>query len=227
MPTNTDQGQSFVDWHNSLGCNDDYNCEGDIYVVATIGFWSDFTTPWIEEAQTAIKSFLNLSDDVFDVGMTLPLSRFASVRQNDVVNTLVDKFEDTETFAAINETVTMNLGGQVVGFDMKINFDLFMSNGNIVNKIAYSSSNATDQPIIKLADNVTSWNVGDTIVIGSTDFNQDHTETFKLIECGNDCSDFEVTEVDNASVDPSFCLGQVESGTDLQSLGSHRHTYRR
>ena len=191
MPTNTDQGQSFVDWHESLGCNDDYNCGGDIYVVATVGFWSDFTTPWTEEAKTTIINFLNLPDDVFDGGMTLPLNRFASVRQNNVMNTLVDKFEETDTFATVNDTVTLNLGGQMVGYDMQINFNLYMSSQNMVNKISYSSSNATNQPIIRLADNVTSWNVGDTIVIGSTDFNQDHTEQFRLIECDN-CSAFEV-----------------------------------
>ena len=107
------------------------------------------------------------------------------------MNTLVDKFEETDTFATVNDTVTLNLGGQMVGYDMQINFNLYMSSQNMVNKISYSSSNATNQPIIRLADNVTSWNVGDTIVIGSTDFNQDHTEQFRLIECNN-CSAFEV-----------------------------------
>ena len=38
-------------------------------------------------------------------------------------------------------------------------------------------------PIITLADDVSSWNVGDQIAIGSTDFNQDHTEVLTIIDC--------------------------------------------
>ena len=189
LPTNTDQGQSFVDWFNSTNCNDDYNCEGDIYVFATVGYWAEstFFTPWIpanswtDEAKTLLQDFLDLPDDIFDTQQTV--ARFASVRQNGNANTFVGRFGENGGNAAINNTVTVNLGGQVTGFDMIIGFDLFLSAASIVNKITYSSSSVTDQPIIKLADDVSSWNIGDTVVIGSTDFNQDHTEEFRLVNC--------------------------------------------
>ena len=56
--------------------------------------------------------------------------------------------------------------------------------GSNVAKVSYSSpTNSITNPIITLADDVSSWEVGDQIAIGSTDFSQDHTEVFQIVSC--------------------------------------------
>ena len=49
----------------------------------------------------------------------------------------------------------------------------------------------TNNPKIRLADDVTSWRVGDKIVIATTDFSLDQSEDYEVAPCG-DCGPHEL-----------------------------------
>ena len=50
-------------------------------------------------------------------------------------------------------------------------------------QVTYSSSTKGDIPIITLADDVSSWEVGDKILVASTSFEVRESETFTIVEC--------------------------------------------
>ena len=50
-------------------------------------------------------------------------------------------------------------------------------------KVDYSSSTQGTQPIITLVDDVSSWKVGDKILIASTSFEVRESETFTIVDC--------------------------------------------
>ena len=58
-----------------------------------------------------------------------------------------------------------------------------------------------DRSIISLENNVSSWEVGDKIVVASTSWNPAESETFKIIEC-SECSEFQVS----VKIDTIFIL---------------------
>ena len=44
-----------------------------------------------------------------------------------------------------------------------------------------------EAPIITLTESVSSWNIGDEIVIASTDYDPRRSEVFTIMDCGNIC----------------------------------------
>ena len=67
---------------------------------------------------------------------------------------------------------------------MEFRYNGYASTNLNVGKVSYSSStNSITEPILTLADNVDSWEVGDEIAVGSTDFSQDQTEVFTILAC--------------------------------------------
>ena len=54
-------------------------------------------------------------------------------------------------------------------------------------RVDYTSSTQDEQPIITLTDDVTSWKVGDEIMVASTSFDARDSEVFTIIECDS-CS---------------------------------------
>ena len=50
-------------------------------------------------------------------------------------------------------------------------------------QVDYSSSTQGDIPIITLVDDVSSWEVGDQIMVASTSFEVRESETFTIVEC--------------------------------------------
>ena len=98
--------------------------------------------------------------------------------------------------------LTIPLGGEKSGFEfsikIEVNYEEFeitddvfttFSTNNFVNNysttIRYSSPSAGVAPIITLDDDASTWEVGDTIVIASTDFDARNSETFVISECAN------------------------------------------
>ena len=58
-----------------------------------------------------------------------------------------------------------------------------MFNNKAVHQVTYSSSTKSQQPIIEVSDDVTSWQVGDRIVVASTSFDVRDSEVFEIIDC--------------------------------------------
>ena len=55
-------------------------------------------------------------------------------------------------------------------------------------RLMYASSYDPDEaPIITLMESVSSWNIGDEIVIASTDYDPRRSEVFTIMDCGNIC----------------------------------------
>ena len=77
--------------------------------------------------------------------------------------------------------------------------------------IRYTSPDAGKAPIIDLAKDISSWQVGDTIVIASTDIDPRHSETFVIQQC-DECSNFQV-RLDRAPTHSHW--GRVDSNTGL------------
>ena len=50
-------------------------------------------------------------------------------------------------------------------------------------QVTYSSSTKGDIPIIELVDDVSSWEVGDQILVASTSFEARESETFTIMPC--------------------------------------------
>ena len=50
-------------------------------------------------------------------------------------------------------------------------------------QVSYSSSTKGDIPIIELVDDVSSWEVGDQILVASTSFEARESETFTIMDC--------------------------------------------
>jgi hypothetical protein len=94
----------------------------------------------------------------------------------------------------INGTLKIDLHGSKSGYEMEIFVDLYQpwfdeQNAEFPNAddyravISYMQPSAYTAPIISLAEDVTSWEAGDTIVIASTDYNPYESETFQLQKC--------------------------------------------
>ena len=67
---------------------------------------------------------------------------------------------------------------------MELRYNGYAASNLNVGLVSYSSStNHVTQPILTLADDVSSWEVGDEIAVGSTDYSQDQTEVFEIIAC--------------------------------------------
>ena len=62
---------------------------------------------------------------------------------------------------------------------------------NSFQRVQYSSSTKGQTPIITLADNVSSWEVGDQIMVASTSFDSRDSEVFTIVNC-DECSDHQV-----------------------------------
>ena len=69
--------------------------------------------------------------------------------------------------------------------------NIVLNNGTVSNafrngfksEIKYSSPTEGQLPIIKLADDVTSWSVGDKIMIAATNFLATESEVFVIVDC--------------------------------------------
>ena len=85
--------------------------------------------------------------------------------------------------ASITEDLTFPLGGQYTGFDVRISASIESTKSEIGYTSSLFLAEGSDQPIITLAEDVSSWLVGDQISIGSTDYSQDQTEVFTLVQC--------------------------------------------
>ena len=100
-------------------------------------------------------------------------------------DSVVPMYQDAENSMLIVDH-TFDLEGQVTGYQMDMHMELRYNGygGSNVAKVSYSSpTNSITNPIITLADDVSSWEVGDQIAVGSTDFSQDHTEVFQIVSC--------------------------------------------
>ena len=71
---------------------------------------------------------------------------------------------------------------EVEGFLANDNFpNMFFNKG--VQQVSYSSSTKDEQPIITVTADVSSWHVGDEIMVASTSFDARDSEVFTIIEC--------------------------------------------
>ncbi len=99
------------------------------------------------------------------LGIDIPESviRFAAIIQNGIVEQ-VEEFTFSRNFALKN---------QMTGFDFDVSVSICENAATCETTVAYSSTTAqVQQPVITLADDVSSWNVGDGISVGSTDYSQ-------------------------------------------------------
>ena len=94
------------------------------------------------------------------------------------------EFDVAANHAIVNRTFIIPLSGQMIGESIRVKSLFSLGQNPAYSTIEYDSSKTDiSNPIITLAEDVSSWEEGDEIAIGSTDFNQDHTEKFKLLKC--------------------------------------------
>ena len=63
--------------------------------------------------------------------------------------------------------------------------------------VRYTGPNEGAQPILTLADDVSSWEIGDKIVVAATNFDPRESETFFIVDCEGQCAENQV-KVDRA-----------------------------
>ena len=161
------QNEAFQEWYDSIiyspHCEtENINCNEDIFVIGTTGRYS----PQNENTTAILRSWL---------GIDIPESRiqFAAIIQNGIVEQ-VEEFTFSRNFALKN---------QMTGFDFDVSVSICENAASCETTVSYSSTMANvEQPIITLADDVSSWNVGDGISVGSTDYSQARLYmTYRLI----------------------------------------------
>ena len=159
--------------------------------------YAELFKPMEDSFRTAMSDFFGLPEDTFGGSNAYRLGRFVVIKHGDTVQFASEDWGHT-TASTLQHDFTIPLGGMKNGFDMKISFDLMMpsfhniseasTNGAFVDmytKVEYGPGKFVTKtgPIIELSDDVSSWEVGDEIVIGSTDFDQDGSETFIVQRC--------------------------------------------
>ena len=58
--------------------------------------------------------------------------------------------------------------------------------------VRYTGPNEGGQPILTLADDVSSWEIGDQIVVAATNFDPRESETFFIVDCEGQCAENQV-----------------------------------
>ena len=58
--------------------------------------------------------------------------------------------------------------------------------------VRYTGPNEGEQPILTLADDVSSWEIGDKIVVAATNFDPRESETFFIVDCEGQCAENQV-----------------------------------
>ena len=81
---------------------------------------------------------------------------------------------------------------------------------NVKQYIRYGGPDKDQAPILTLAVDVSSWQVGDQVVVGSTHFDPRESETFTLVECG-ECTTNQV-KVDRAPTNTHW--GRIDREVD-------------
>ena len=152
--------------------------------------------------RAAMANFFNLPEDTFGGSMSsYRLGRFAVMTRQGETPMVAAADWDHEDESQVFTDFTIDLRGAKSGFDMTVHIDLFMpefeditqasSSGafqEMTTKIRYGPvKGMMTTPIITLADDVSTWENGDEIVVASTDFEQDLTETFHVVSC-KECS---------------------------------------
>ena len=139
-----------------------------------------------------LKSFFGV-----DLDGSSALDRFAYVRHSDGTTdgsyVAGGGLSGPDQGARLYWNVTTPLGGNMVGFDMRIRFEMTLASQNDpqLARVHYDSSSYDEDTILTLAEDVSSWEVGDKIAVGSTDFDQDFTEEFQIVACSQ-CSSNQV-----------------------------------
>ena len=105
---------------------------------------------------TVLKKLLRRS--VFSIGRLWDPRCPANFKNKDLTYLKVQNYIDTDTFP-----------------------DTFQNSAKF--QVDYSSSTQGDIPIITLVDDVSSWEVGDQIMVASTSFEVRESETFTIVEC--------------------------------------------
>ena len=58
--------------------------------------------------------------------------------------------------------------------------------------VRYTGPNEGQAPILTLADDVSSWEIGDKIVVAATNFDPRESETFFIVDCEGQCAENQV-----------------------------------
>ena len=58
--------------------------------------------------------------------------------------------------------------------------------------VRYTGPNEGEAPILTLADDVSSWEIGDKIVVAATNFDPRESETFFIVDCEGQCAENQV-----------------------------------
>ena len=131
-----------------------------------------------------LKSFFGV-----DLEQSSALDRFAYVRHSDGTTegsyVVAGGLSGPNQGARLFFNTTSPLGGNMAGFDMRIRFEMTLASQNDpqLARVHYDSSSYDEDTIVTLAEDVSSWEVGDKIAVGSTDFDQDFTEQFIIVAC--------------------------------------------
>ena len=189
-----DGGQPIIDFFGDEAnqcAEDDYNCKDDIHIFFTIGHWNPAFSTWgatefLPEALDIVLNTMQIPEEL--IPKERSLDRFCVIlkgKEKIFSDSVVPMYQDAENSMLIVDH-TFDLEGQVTGYQMDMHMELRYNGygGSNVAKVSYSSpTNSITNPVITLADDVSSWEVGDQIAVGSTDFSQDHTEVFQIVSC--------------------------------------------
>jgi hypothetical protein len=108
----------------------------------------------------------------------------------------------------------MNAGGDPWDhFTEENDCDIFQQ--NFKQEIVYSGPRKGEAPILTVADDVSSWNVGDTILVTATNYDPNESETFTIVEC-DECAANQV-KVDRAPTNTHWGRIDDETGADQRA----------
>ena len=201
----------------NFGCAEgDFNCEGDITIIFSIGMWQTgkwWKNSWSvddfpEDVADIIGKYTNFYEQVAD-GADAKKCQFITIQDT---NGDIQKFSCDQISGPM--TFDLDLQGTQSGNQISVTLDLAADVTNSKNDVRASvtyNPASTDAPIITLADDV-DWNTGDQIVVGSTDFNADNTEVFTVVDCNGECASNQV-KLDRMASNTHF--GRIDERTGL------------
>ena len=113
-------------------------------------------------------------------------------------------------------TTTTDVANALANFDSSGSLafgEIF--NNNVKQYIRYTGPNKDEAPVLTLAADVSSWEVGDQIVVGATHFDSRESETFTLVDCPT-CTANQV-KIDRAPTNTHWGRIDIETGADQRA----------
>ena len=184
----------------------------DIVFGVSAGF-IDLTPDLTKLIESLVPTFGSSLTKLLDDPIKKQYSQFAFIYERkphgvNEVQALVSSPSGTIIDAPLNGLFKVKLSGERSGFEFVIDietdwakkgkydhldaskpdFDIVKVINEYEMKITHTTNYDPEMlPIVTLAEPVTTWEAGDKVIIGSTDYDVRHSEVFTLVDCGKEC----------------------------------------